>query len=115
MQRTTAQPLPHPIAPLAFAVVSAIVFLFSTTSGNSGSGVRTGLVFFGAIGAVVLSVRYTLRTYRRLAAVEFQTAHMLRWGMLVLAMVINGFVGMIVAGFSLLIIGTLLTGGAPVG
>ena len=92
---------------------ATVVLAFSTTSGNSGR--LRDFVFIGALVAVGFSMRLTMRTYRRVSAMEFQPAHALRWGALVLAIAKNAVMGSLAVALAALVLGTLLTGKIPVG
>ena len=103
-----AHELPNTVRPLAFAVASALALPWVMSEG--GNSVFWGVVFVAVLGAVLLSTRYTVRTYRRLAENEFQLAHTLKWLTLSLALAINGVVCLMMAGSAILVLGVLITG-----
>ena len=110
---TASRELPNAFKPLAFAIVSAIAL--SGAMSGTGNDALDIVVLLAVLTGVVLSTRYTYRTYRRLSEHDFQLAHMPRWLMTVLALTINGFVCFLVAGSLILFLGVLITGKGVVG
>jgi hypothetical protein len=109
----SARELPNAIGPLAFAIASALAFAMAMS--GTGNDALNIVVLLGALASVVLSTRYTVRTYRRLSEHEFKVNHALRWLLTVLALAINGIVCFMLAGSMLLMVGVLLTGRGVVG
>ena len=105
---TSARELPNAIWPLAFAIVSALALAMAMS--GTGNDVMDIVVLFAVLAGVVLSTRYTVRTYRRLSEHEFQLAHTPRWLLTVLALAVNGIVCFMVAGSVILILGIFITG-----
>ena len=105
--------LPNAFKPLAFAIVTAIAL--SGSMSGTGNDVLDIVVLLTALTGVLLSTRYTYRTYRRLSEHEFQLAHTPRWLMTVLALAINGLVCFVLAGSLVVILGILTTGKGMVG
>lgn len=110
---TSTRELPNAIGPLAFAIVSALGL--SAAMSGTGNDVLDIVVLLVVLSSIVLSTRYTVRTYRRLSEHEFQLAHAPRWLMTVLALAINGIVCLMAALPVILLIGVLLTGRGVVG
>ena len=100
--------LPNAIRPLAFAIVSGIGLSFAMS--GTGNDFLDAIVVLTVLIGVVLSTRYTYRTYRRLSEHEFQLAHTPRWLMIVLALAINGFTCFLTVFPVILLIGMLLGG-----
>jgi len=109
----SSRELPNAFGPLAFAIVS--VFALSGAMSGTGNKALDIVVVLAVLTGVVLSTRYTIRTYRRLAEHEFQLAHTPRWVMTVLALAINGIVCLMAALPVILLLGVLVTGRGVVG
>ena len=113
MTTDTSGELPGAIGPLVFAIASGIAVPALMSDGPS--GVKGGVLLIAVLAGVVLSTRYSLLTWRRLVRHEFQLAHALRWVMLTIALMVNGFVCFLMAGMAILVLGVLLTGRGVVG
>jgi hypothetical protein len=108
MTTTTSSELPGTIGPLIFALASGLAV--PALMSDSPSGVKGGLLLVAVLAGVVLSTRYSVLTWRRLARHEFQLAHAVRWVMVTMALMVNGFVCFLLAGMVLLVLGILITG-----
>ena len=72
-------------------------------------------MLIGALTAVALSTRFTVRTYRRLTQQEFSRQQIFPYLGVILAGAVNGVVCFMVAGFLAIVLGVLLTGRGMVG
>jgi uncharacterized membrane protein len=105
---TTHAQLPNAFGPPAAAIGAAIVGTAAMSGGRGNVG--DGIFLVAALAAVILSARYTLRTYRQLAALEFRPANTFRWIGVALAFILNG-VEMLVMILPLLLLVGMLFGG----
>ena len=108
-----ARQLPNTIGPLAFAIVSAVAL--ARAMSGTGNDVLDIVVLLTVLAAIAFSTRYTVRTLRRLSDHDFQLAHMPRWLMAAVALLINGLVCFLVAGSLILFLGVMITGKGVVG
>ena len=104
----SARELPNAIKPLAFAIVSGVALTFAMS--GTGNDVQNAVVILTVLAGVVLSTRYTYRTYRGLSEHEFQLSHTPGWLMIALALAINGFTCFLTAFPVILLMGMLLGG-----
>ena len=105
--RPVTQP-PSTLVALGFACASTWAFAWLMSEG--GDGVIGGVKFVAVLAGIALSTRYSIRTYRRLADLEFEFSHALRWLPLLLALAANIFTCFMIAGIALIAIGVTLTG-----
>ena len=110
---SAARELPNAIGPLAFAIGSAVALAMAMS--GTGNDALDIVVLLAVLTGVVLSTRYTVRTYRRLSEHDFQLALTPRWVMTALALLINGFVCFLVGASLILFLGVLITGKGVVG
>ena len=110
---SAARELPNAFGPLAFAIAS--VFALAMSMSGTGNDALDIVVVIAALPGVVLSTRYTVRTYRKISEHDFQLAHVPRWLMTALALLLNGLTCFVVAGYAIVILGVLLTGKGMVG
>lgn len=113
MTHASDRALPNPFAPFAFAIASSIGLQFVASEGRNDLG--SALFFVAAVVACILSMRFSVSTYRKLTNLEHQGGQTLRWVMLVLALAINGLVCFLAVGSSVIVLGILITGRGMVG
>jgi len=108
-----ARELPNAFGPLAFAIAAEIALAMSMS--GTGNDALDIVVVLAVLTGIVLSTRYTVRTYRKLSAHDFQLAHVPRWLMTAVALLLNGLACFVIAGYALVVLGVLLTGKGVVG
>ena len=99
---------PNTLVPLAFAVASTIAFAWLMSEG--GNGVAGTIKFMAVLASILLSTRYSIRTWRRLAGLEFEVSHALRWLPLLVALAANLFTCLMIGGIAVIALGVTLTG-----
>ena len=104
---------PNTLAPLGLAIASTIAFAWLMSEG--GNGLAGGIKFVAVLASIVFSTRYSIRTFRRLAGLEFEFSDALRWLPLLLALAANLVTCLMVAGISVIALGVMLTGKGMVG
>ena len=87
----------------------------SFAASGSRNDVVAVVMLIVALVAVAFSTRFTVRTYQRLAQQEFSRQQILRYLGVVLAFAVNGVVTFMVAAYTLIVLGILLTGRGMVG
>ena len=112
VKTATISKLPDTATAMGLAVASGLSVAMAMSGGN---GVAGGVLFFGALAFVALSTRYTARAYSKLSEREFHPADLHRWVMLSIALVANGIVCLMLAGYAVIVIGIFVTGRGMVG
>lgn len=105
---TTHAELPHPVGPPAAAIGSAVLMSAAMSGGRSDLG--DGIFLAAALAALVLSGSYTIRAYRQLSALEFQSRYIGRWIGVAFALIVNGFEAFIMFVPVLFLVGMMLGG-----
>jgi hypothetical protein len=104
---------PNAILPLAFAILS--IFGLAGAMSGTGSNAKDAVVVLAVLTSIVLSTRYSLRTWRKLNEHDFKWAHSPRLVIAALAVGINGLACVMVAFPVILLLGVLITGKGIVG
>jgi hypothetical protein len=105
---TAQTELPNAFGPPAAAIGAAIVMTAAMSGGRGNVG--DGIFLVLALAALILSGRYTMRTYRQLSALEFRPAYTWRWVGVSLALIVNGLEILVATLPLLLLLGMLLGG-----
>jgi hypothetical protein len=99
---------PNALGPLAVAIATA--FALAGAMSGTGNDALDIVLLLAVLTGVVLSTRYSVRTWRKLNEHDFKVAHTPRLLMAALAVGINGLTCLVLAVPVVLLLGMLLGG-----
>ena len=109
--RPSERPLPNVSVAIGFAIAVAVLWMI--TLGGAGSSATLILTFILGLIGLPLSTRYSFRTLQRLNQHRSGStfSHLVRGAVALLALLIDGWLIFMVAGYALIVVFSILSGG----